>query len=74
MATGLINVEHIIEFSGVDIILFLIAMMIIVGFLEDKKFFEHFVAIADAMNTLGGYQQIAIFSPREVIRYEDEEV
>jgi len=28
----------------------------------------------NAMNTLQGYQPIAIYSPREVIRYEDEEV
>ena len=41
--------------------------------------FQHIVhfqkiPLYNAMNTLGGYQQIAIFSPREVIRYEDEEV
>ena len=41
--------------------------------------FQHIVhfqkiPLYNAMNTLQGYQQIAIFSPREVIRYEDEEV
>jgi len=41
--------------------------------------FQHIVhfqkiPLYNAMNTLKGYQQIAIFSPREVIHYEDEEV
>ena len=41
--------------------------------------FQHIVhfqkiPLYNAINTLQGYQQIAIFSPREVIRYEDEEV
>ena len=32
------------------------------------------IPLYNAMNTLRGYQQIAIFSPREVIHYEDQEV
>ena len=41
--------------------------------------FQHIVhfqkiPLYNAMNTLGGHEQIAIFSPREVIQYEDEEV
>jgi hypothetical protein len=41
--------------------------------------FQHIVhfqkiPLYNAMNTLQGYQPIAIFSPREVIRYEDEEL
>jgi predicted nucleic acid-binding protein len=41
--------------------------------------FQHIVhfqkiPLYNALNTLQGYQQIAIFSPREVIQYEDEEV
>ena len=41
--------------------------------------FQHIVhfqkiPLYNAMNTLRGYQQIAIFSPWEVIQYEDEEV
>lgn len=43
LTTGLIDVAHIVEFAGLEIILFLIGMMIIVGFLEEKKFFEHLV-------------------------------
>lgn len=43
MITGLLDVPHIIEFANVDIVLFLIGMMIIVGYLEEKQFFEHLV-------------------------------
>lgn len=40
LAAGLLDVPHLIEFAGLDIILFLIAMMTIIGFLEEKHFFE----------------------------------
>lgn len=43
LTMGLIDVPHVIEFAGVDIILFLIGMMIVVGFLEENEFFEHLV-------------------------------
>lgn len=43
LAAGLIDIAHIIEFAGLDVILFLISMMIIIGFLEEKQFFEHMV-------------------------------
>ena len=43
MATGLLDVPHLVEFAGLDIILFLIAMMIIIGFLEEHHFFEFLI-------------------------------
>jgi len=43
IAFGLIDIPHVIEFAGLDIILFLIGMMIVVGFLEERRFFEHLV-------------------------------
>ena len=43
LAAGLIDIAHVIEFAGLDVILFLISMMIIIGFLEEKQFFEHLV-------------------------------
>jgi len=43
LVAGLLDVPHVIEFANVDIILFLIGMMIIIGFLEEKQFFEHLV-------------------------------
>lgn len=36
----LLDIPHLIEFAGLDIILFLIAMMIVIGFLEESHFFE----------------------------------
>jgi len=44
-------------------------------FFEQVKI-VHFqkIPLYNAVNTLRGYQQIAIFSPREVIQYEEEEV
>lgn len=43
LASGLLDVPHLIEFAGLDIILFLIAMMTIIGFLEEKQFFEFLI-------------------------------
>lgn len=43
LATSLLDVPHLIEFAGLDIILFLIAMMTIIGFLEEKRFFEEVI-------------------------------
>ncbi len=40
LVTGLLDVPHLVQFAGLDIILFLIAMMTVVGFLEEKHFFE----------------------------------
>ena len=40
MSAGLLDVPHLVEFAGLDIILFLIAMMTIIGFLEEHHFFE----------------------------------
>ena len=40
LAFGLLDIYHLIEFAGLDIILFLIGMMILVGYLEEHQFFE----------------------------------
>ena len=40
LAANLLDVPHLIEFAGLDIILFLVAMMTVIGFLEEKHFFE----------------------------------
>lgn len=41
ISTGLMDIPHLIEFAGLDIILFLIGMMIVVGYLEERHFFEY---------------------------------
>ena len=43
LSTGLLDVPHLIEFAGLDIILFLIAMMTIIGFMEERLFFEYVI-------------------------------
>ena len=41
MIFGLLTTGTFIEFAGFDIILFLVGMMIVIGYLEDKHFFEY---------------------------------
>ena len=43
LSMGLLDIPHLIEFAGLDIILFLIGMMILVGYLEENHFFESLV-------------------------------
>lgn len=44
LATRLLDVPHVIEHAGLDIILFLVGMMCVVGHLEEKHFFEYLIA------------------------------
>ncbi len=46
LATHLLDIPHVIEFAGLDIILFLVGMMTVIGFLEENHFFEYIVAKA----------------------------
>jgi len=41
LLVGVIDVTHLIEFASFDIVLFLVGMMIIIGFLEERAFFEY---------------------------------
>ncbi len=41
---NLLDVPHVIEHAGLDIILFLVGMMCVVGHLEEKRFFEYLIA------------------------------
>lgn len=50
LGSGLLDVPHLVDFAGLDIIIFLIGMMIIIGFLEEKHFFE---AILDRVMKYG---------------------
>jgi Na+/H+ antiporter NhaD/arsenite permease-like protein len=43
IAFGLLDIQHLIEFAGLEIILFLVGMMILVGYLEENHFFESLV-------------------------------
>ncbi|MEM3610431.1 MAG: SLC13 family permease, partial [Candidatus Anstonellales archaeon] len=37
---GVLDIYHLIEFAGLDIVLFLVGMMVVIGFLEEYRFFE----------------------------------
>ncbi|MBI3078641.1 MAG: hypothetical protein HYY85_16905 [Deltaproteobacteria bacterium] len=40
LGAGVLDLPHLIEFAGLDIILFLVGMMLLIGFLEERRFFE----------------------------------
>jgi len=40
---GVLDIPHLIEFASFDVILFLVSMMTVVGFLEEKAFFEYLI-------------------------------
>lgn len=46
LGANLLDIPHVIEFAGLDIILFLVGMMTVIGFLEENHFFEYVVAKA----------------------------
>ncbi len=50
-AAGVMDIEQFIKSAGLDIIMFLISMMTVVGFLEERRFFE---AILDKILRLAG--------------------
>jgi len=40
-----LDVPHLVEFAQLDLVLFLIGMMTIIGYLEEKGFFEWLVGV-----------------------------
>jgi len=42
---NVLDVEHLIEFAQLDLILFLIGMMTVIGYLEEKDFFDWLVHV-----------------------------
>ena len=52
LASGLLDIAHLIEFASLDVILFLIGMMIIIGYLENNHFFE--AALEKILPFIGG--------------------
>jgi len=39
-AAGLLDLEYFIQYANLDVVIFLICMMIVIGFLEERRFFE----------------------------------
>ena len=48
MVLGLLDIPHLVEFSQLDVILFLIGMMTVIGVLEERHFFDY---ILDALGS-----------------------
>ncbi|MCS7094858.1 MAG: SLC13 family permease [Thaumarchaeota archaeon] len=51
MSTRLLDVTTFIEFASLDVIVFLLCMMTVIGFLEERRFFE---VVVDRVLELGG--------------------
>ncbi len=45
LAFRVLDIEHLIEFASLDIILFLVGMMTVIGYLEDKGFFDWLIGV-----------------------------
>lgn len=52
LAAGVLDLPHLIEFAGLDVILFLVGMMVVIGFLERRRFFE--VVTEAILRSVGG--------------------
>lgn len=52
LAARLVDIPHLVEFASLDVILFLIGMMIVIGFLEERHFFE--AVVERALPYVGG--------------------
>jgi Na+/H+ antiporter NhaD/arsenite permease-like protein len=57
-AFGVLDVEYFIEFAGLDIIIFLIGMMTVIGYLEEGGFFEY---ILEKIVSLGKRNPMKVF-------------
>jgi len=57
---GLIDVPHLIEAANLDVILFLIDMMIVTRFLENRRFFEYIISVMLSKVGRSGFLLITI--------------
>ena len=60
LVLGLVDVPTLIDFAGLDIILFLMGMMIVIGFLEERRFFEYIVDRLAALAGASGVKLVAV--------------
>jgi len=58
-AAGLLDLEHFIQYAMLDVVIFLICMMIVIGFLEERRFFE--VLVDKLMQYSGNRARVTIF-------------
>ncbi len=60
LCMGAVTMEHFIQYASLDVILFLIAMMIIVGMMKDAGFFEWLITLVLRVKKLTGIKMFAI--------------
>ncbi|MFP4472630.1 MAG: SLC13 family permease [Candidatus Omnitrophota bacterium] len=60
VSMGAVDMEHFIQYASLDVILFLIAMMIIVGMMKDAGFFEWLITVVLRVKNLTGIKMFAI--------------
>ncbi len=60
LSLGLVDVATMIDFAGLDIILFLMGMMIVIGFLEERRFFEYIIDKLSALAGASGVKLVAV--------------
>ncbi len=60
LCIGAVNMEQFIQYASLDVILFLIAMMIIVGMMKDAGFFEWLITLVLRVKNLTGKKMFAI--------------
>jgi len=60
LCVGAVTMEKFIQYASLDVILFLIAMMIIVGMMKDAGFFEWLITIVLRVKNLTGKKMFAI--------------
>jgi len=54
-----LDVPHLMKYAHFDVILFLMGMMIVIGFLEEQGFFEHILEILSKYFSRSGFMLVA---------------
>lgn len=62
LITKTIDIEHVVEFASLDVILFLIGMMVIVGLLKGEGFFAWIVQLILRIRNLTAHKFIVVIS------------
>lgn len=62
LMTRTIDLEHVIEFASLDVILFLVGMMVLVGLLKDSGFFAWLVSLLLRIRNLTAYKFLIAIS------------
>jgi len=62
LATRTIDLEHVVKFASLEVILFLVGMMVIVGLLKEKGFFAWIVQLILRVRNLTAHRFVLIIS------------